>query len=344
MLGGLGLLPTVRGKAAAPASLPTRLGINLVGGAGGEAVLPGIEGTHYRFPDAMAFAYAAAQGARLVRIDLLWERIQPVLGGALHEPYLDRLRALAGQAAAARLGVLWNLHNYARRRIDGTTHIIGATSGPVTRAHLADCWRRLAAALKPTILPATYAYGIMNEPHDMPAPGHWAESAQAAVDAICAEDATTTIYVPGDGWSSARNWRDFNENLAIRHPDPSCIVYEAHQYNDPASRFAGVYQPPGFDSQQAVPGGYAAALRPFLDWLEQRQLRGAIGECGVPDADPRWTESLAGFLRAGISARLDAMFLWAYAPFFGEDYVMQLAPSRAGQRRAIRLLSQLSSG
>ncbi len=202
----------------------------------------------------------------------------------------------------------------------------------------------LARALRPGLAPATHAYGLMNEPHDMPAIGHWAASAQAAVDAIVSADAGTAVYVAGDGWSSARSWRDGNEHMRIRHPNPGLVVYEAHQYCDPASRYTGTYRPRGYDAQGVGEGDYAALLQPFLDWLAEHGLRGAIGECGVPDGDPRWTRALEGFLQAGMEAGLASMLLWAHAPFFGEDYELQLAPTARGPRPAMAMFRGLARG
>lgn len=305
-------------------------GLNLSGGGAAPWEVPGTEGTHYRFPDEAAFAYLASKSQRIARIDFLWERIQPVLGGALDARHLQRLKDMAALGAKYSVRIIWNMHNYARYKQAGAEYVIGA--GPVTAAHYNDVWGKLAAELRG--FPATYAYGIMNEPHDM---SGWQAIAQGCVDAIAKVDTAHKVYVSNNGWSSARFWKD---NPLVPLTTSLEVVYEAHLYNDYASALGGSYNPRSFEGQMAsVPQEewltrYARDLNPFLEWLAQHNVKGAIGECMVPDTDPRWTTALSNMIKACVdSGRIEAVLLFAYAPWFGPDYELQLAPYADGTDR-----------
>jgi endoglucanase len=74
---------------------------------------------------------------------------------------------------------------------DKTSAIIGSARVPY--GAFADLWSKLAAEVKDE--PGVYAYGLMNEPHDMEDSTRWPRAAQAAVDAIRRVDRNTTIVV-----------------------------------------------------------------------------------------------------------------------------------------------------
>jgi endoglucanase len=72
----------------------------------------------------------------------------------------------------------------------------------VEAAAFADFWAKLVAvfAVNPLV-----QYGLVNEPHDMSTTAWWA-IAQACITSIRAAGATTTIYVPGNGYTAAASW------------------------------------------------------------------------------------------------------------------------------------------
>jgi hypothetical protein len=74
----------------------------------------------------------------------------------------------------------------------------------VDRFAFADFWGKLAAIFKANPL---VEYGLVNEPHDMSTMSWWT-TAQKCVDAIRLAGATTTIYVPGNGYTAASRWTD----------------------------------------------------------------------------------------------------------------------------------------
>ena len=235
-------------------------------------------GRDYYYGDYNEIKYYADRGVDLVRLPFDWERMQPKLGGALDPAELGRLQKFLADAQSAGVKVIIDLHNYGR--YNGQT--IG--SWGVSNQQFADFWQKLASAVKGS--PALVGYGLMNEPHNMGGPGVWKSAAQAAVDAIRKVDGTQAIYANGDGWSGAHSWLSINKDFILRDPANN-IVYEAHQYFDRDS--SGVYNG-SYDHQGAYPNVGVDRLKPFFDWLKANNLKGFIGEFGVPSNDPRWLE------------------------------------------------------
>ncbi|KAJ9627289.1 Endoglucanase EG-II [Taxawa tesnikishii (nom. ined.)] len=90
---------------------------------------------------------------------------------------------------------LVDIHNYARW--DGG--IIG--QGGPSDADFASVWSQLATAYANE---SRIAFGLMNEPHDVPDIIRWSQSVQAAVTAIRNAGATSQyILMPGNNYTSA---------------------------------------------------------------------------------------------------------------------------------------------
>lgn len=64
-------------------------------------------------------------------------------------------------------------------------------------------------------------------------------------------------------------------------------MYEAHIYfnHDNSGRYVGSYE-----VEKAYPTIGVDRLKPFVDWLREKNAKGFIGEFGVPANDPRWIE------------------------------------------------------
>jgi endoglucanase len=105
------------------------------------------------------------------------------------------------------------------------------------------------------------------------------------------------------------------------------LLYAAHAYFD--SNNSGTYQN-GYDA--ASPNIGPDRLRPFTDWLAQRNARGIVTEYGVPDNDARWIEVLSRFVAAlDGDARIVGGTYWAGGPWWG-SYPLAVEP-RGGQDR-----------
>jgi aryl-phospho-beta-D-glucosidase BglC (GH1 family) len=263
------------------------LGVNLSGAESSAPSVngPGRYGFDYTYPSVTQLDYFQAKGLTLVRLPFSWERIEPDLGSAqLSQEEVARIGAFLDEAHIRGMKVVLDLHNYGRYFGEP----IGSEAVPI--AAFADVWFKLASEFKDH--PAVYGYGIMNEPHDMGGPDVWPTAAQEAVDAIRAADADQAdrkaIIVSGDAWSGAWTWKSANADLAVSDPADN-VLYEAHQYFDRSG--AGVYAG-SYDAEGAYPGIAADRLKPFLEWLDEHDAKGFVGEIGVPGDDPRWLEVL----------------------------------------------------
>jgi hypothetical protein len=252
------------------------IGINL---SGAEFGVKHVYGKDYYIPGRSEVNYYADRGVKLIRLPIMWERMQSSLGGQLNSADVALVKQFLADAHARSVDVILDLHNYGR--YDGKT--IGSADGP-TNAQFADFWNKLALEVKD--LPALAGYGLMNEPHDMGGAGIWKSAAQAAVDAIRKVDATQAIYANGDGWSGAWSWKEINTDFILSDPANN-IIYEAHQYfdRDSSGTYNGTY-----DQEGAHPNVGVDRLKPFFAWLKENNLKGFIGEFGVPSNDPRWLE------------------------------------------------------
>jgi endoglucanase len=305
--------------AAAPAA-PCPRGVNLAGAEFGTGNLPGVHGRDYIYPTASELDYYKSKGLTLIRLPFPWERLQRSLYAPLDSTELGYLDAVVAAARGRGMQLILDPHNYGRYRIAGVDHVIGSEAVP--NAAFADFWRRLAGHYADE--PAIWAYGLMNEPHDMD--GHWPAAAQAGVEGIRAVDRSHAILVPGDGWSGAWSWQQHNADLAVVDPVDN-LIYEAHQYfdRDKSGTYRGSY-----DEEGAYPTVGVDRLKPFVDWLRARGARGFVGEYGVPGDDPRWLtvldKTLAYMDRQGLGGAY-----WAGGPWWG-DYPLSVEP-RDGQDR-----------
>lgn len=304
------------------------IGINLSGAEFGSGTR---HNTDYHYPDYAELAYYVARGVQLVRLPFTWERMQSTLGGPLVPEELARMKTFLADAASQGVSVIIDLHNYGR--YGGNT--IGSSS--VSYQQFADFWAKLAAELKDA--PALVGYDIMNEPHDMNGAHHWPAAAQAAVNAIRGVDMQNTIYIEGDNWSGAASWQQSNANLIINDPANN-LIYEAHLYFDRHGE--GIYR-----DSYAVDGAYpdigVDRLKPFIDWLAANNLKGFIGEFGVPGNDPQWLEVQHRAIEAMKAAGLSGT-VWGGGFWWPNDYSLRLGTPEGGDTLALAQLKEYMSG
>lgn len=292
------------------------IGINISG-----AEFGGTGGTHdsqYHYPTLAELAFYRDKGVDVVRLPFGWERMQPTLGGALSASELALLKGVLANAASLGMDVIIDLHNYGRYQ----GQPFGSAGGP-TSGQFADFWSKLAAELKS--YPSLLGYDLMNEPHDMPSPSAWKDAAQAAVNAIRQVDNENNIYVEGNNWSGAWSWQQYNSDFIINDPAGK-LIYQAHQYfdRDSSGTYRGTY-----DQEGAYANVGVDRLKPFVDWLAANNLKGMIGEFGVPSNDPRWLEVMSNALDYMKSNNLLAT-AWGGGAWWPSDYSMYMgSPGRA---------------
>src|SRR5262249_54097440 len=150
----------------------------------------------------------------------------------------------------------------------------------VTAAHLADLWVRLSNEFK--FERTVYAYGLMNEPHDM-GQASWKSISQTVLNAIRANQDDKLVLVPGDSWSSGNRWVIANGSKSWIEDPSNNFEYEAHQYFD--SDESGAYKL-SYDAELArnsgLPNVGTTRIRNFLTWCRSNDVRGIVNEYGIP--------------------------------------------------------------
>jgi endoglucanase len=199
---------------------PLLRGINLVGMEGGYG--GGVAGSDWDRAvgpiaghDYPAFApellnYYRDTGIGVLRLLISWERLQAELGGPLpaagagYAAYFADLQRVVGHATGSGITVIvepWQAN--AQGGAGGVAwrgQVVGSPG--VEAAAFADFWSKLAAVFADNPL---VHYGLINEPHDM-STTFWWTTAQACVTSIRSAGATTTIHVPGNGYTAAASW------------------------------------------------------------------------------------------------------------------------------------------
>lgn len=318
-------------KAAYAQDLELPFGVNLAGAEFAHDKIPGIYGTNYIYPTTEELDYFKSKGLTLFRVPFLWERIQPVLGGDLDTVELRRLTSFINAARERNLWVIPDMHNYCRRYVNGTRYIVGSPEVSIT--HLSDAWKKIAAALK--TYNNIWGYGIMNEPHDLLENVPWFNIAQKVVHEIRLEDTEKPIIVAGDSWSSAERWPSFSGNLKNLKDPANNLIFEGHIYFDEDA--SGAYRNSYEKERGSETVGISRAI-PFIDWLKKNNLRGFIGEYGVPDDDPRWLVTLDKFMAYLKKNGVNGTY-WAAGPHWGK-YKLAVEPKSGTDRPQMKILEK----
>jgi hypothetical protein len=274
------------GETAADAAKLTAQPLRGISVAGAEFEVPA-------FDVADSYAYLASRHYTVVRLPFLWERVQPTLGEPLDAAALASISGAVQNAASAGMSVILDIHNYAR--YDGVAY---GESGSFTQAEFADLWTRLSTVFRDD--PAVVGYGLMNEPHDLPAVSgvsgkeRWQQAQQAALTAIRATGDVTCVLVSGYSWSSMAGW-DVGQPPYITDPANN-FRWEAHDYWDLDS--SGTYATSYATVNAAAANvGYPdlkgdalrtrvySVLEQWLNWLDTYDQKGYIGEFGWPSAE-----------------------------------------------------------
>jgi len=304
------------GSAAAQAEPVDLVSLNLSGAGFAPQVLPGINGTNYIFPVESYFQQWSARGIKTFRFPIIWERLQPKLGGPLDPAYVALIDRTFGYAQKHNIKIILDLHNYARYR----GQVIGTSGVPYARyqeimTKIAQQWSNQ---------PALYAYDIMNEPNG--ALAYWATAAQYGINGVRAVDKTRPIIVEGNGWSSATRWAEWNDPL-LNLKDPSNnIIFSAHSYFD--ENAGGSYGDVDVNKLDVMYG--VNRVKPFVEWLKKHGQRGYIGEFGVPDNNPRWNILMDNML-AYLKENCVPASYWAAGPGWG-NYFMSVEPVNGQDR------------
>jgi endoglucanase len=330
---------------AGPAPAQYMRGVNMSGAEfgsnseNGGGNVGGTLGSTYTYESAPTFGYFGARGLPFIRMEVLWERLQPTPGGPLapgnpndNLGYLKQAVAWA-KAGGAQISIV--LQNYGRYTVDGQVCIIDnpCTGGTVlvTGADLADFWAKMAAVFVNE--PGVVAYDMMNEPHDMGV-ANWNQISQEVVTAIRTVDSNKLIMVPGDSYSNASNWASINGATGWINDPAGNFWYEGHEYFD--HDYSGSYQWT-YDQELAANADVAnvgvTRLAPFTQWCTTNNVKCYVGEYGIPNDGPaadnvipdsRWLPVLDNFLTALDTAGLPGTY-WAAGELWGA-YPLSVQP------------------
>lgn len=242
-------LDTARAQATILEKYPTKglqlRGVNLAGmefstESGFNSANLGVAGQQYFYEPAESMAYLAERGVKLVRLPIRWERIQPELGGNLRAQEITAIKQIMDAAHTADIRVVLDLHNYGVYMAPKGKLELGTTLG---HDKLADVWLRLSKEFGSH--PALAAYGLMNEPHDLPAGTYgtpvknWENASQTTLDALRKSGDKTLVMVAGYDWSSLERWKENHPKGWIKDSAKN-FRYEAHHYwdNDGSGTYA----------------------------------------------------------------------------------------------------------
>ncbi len=287
-----------------------RRGVDVSGAEWGLGNIPGTYLRDYTFQSLPTFQYFSAKNLPLLRIAVLWERLQPVLQAPLDPTYLGYLKQDIQWAKANNEDVILDIHNFARYR------------GNVTNsADLSDLWVRLSNEFK--YERTVYAYDLMNEPHDM-GTASWRDISQAVVIAIRANQDDKLILVPGDSWSSANRWVSVNGTAGWIQDPANNLAYEAHNYfdHDESGTYTETYDVELAANPNLPTIGTTRALH-FINWCHDNNVRGIIDEYGIPYNDPRWEPVLDDFLTTLDAAGMDGAY-WAAGEWWAANNLLAI--------------------
>ena len=293
------------------------IGLNIGGAAFSSGLLPGKYNTNYFFPSAGYLKKWQDEGIRTIRFPILWERLQPELNADLDQDYANRIDQFLQQAADHEMGVILDIHNYARYY----KKVIGTDDVPITAyqnflERISERWKQH---------PGLYAYDIMNEPHG--ADKYWPAAAQAGIEAIRKHDKERPLLIEGNFWSSAYRWPNYNDPL-LQLDDPSNnLIFSAHLYLDKHGN--GQYKGPldeNFDTMRGV-----NRVKPFVEWLKKNGKRGHIGEFGIPPDEPLLLEAMDNML-AYLQDNCIPVTYWAAGSAWG-NYKLSIEPHKDGSPR-----------
>lgn len=304
-------------------------GVNFAGAEFTSDQIPGIFEQHYTYPKTSSIDYFAAKGMNIIRLAVLWERLQHSLGAKLEEPEMQRIDAVVDYAATKGMKTIIDVHNYASYG----KAMIGTRKTP--RDALGNLWGQVASRYKGN---DAVIFGLMNEPTGLPTET-WLAAANIAIAEIRKTGAKNLIMVPGNGWSSARDWASSkygtpNSRAMLNLVDPGQnYVFEVHQYFN--KDFTGAQA----DCQSVDIG--VTSLTPFTNWARDRRKRGFLGEFGV-GSDPVCLETLDRVLKF-MAANSDVWLGWAYwaaGSWWEKDYYTNLEPTDGKDRPQMTVLEK----
>ncbi|GAW17020.1 hypothetical protein ANO14919_064690 [Xylariales sp. No.14919] len=259
----------------------------------------------------------------IFRLPVGWQfLVNNQLGGLLDSGNFNQFDQLVKACLGTGATCIIDIHNYAR----WNGEIIG--QGGPSNDEFANLWGQLAAkyASEEKIM-----FGLMNEPHDVPDIDAWAESVQAAVNAIRqaeteASGSAHTILIPGNDWTSAAPFptKSGPTLLNVVNPDNTTtgLVFDVHKYSDIDN--SGTHT-------DCTTDNISTAFAPLADWLRTNNRQAINTEMGGGN-----TESCQKFLCdqiAYLNENADVYLGyvgWSAGSFDPQTYELSEVPTKNG--------------
>lgn len=253
-------------------------GVNLAGAEFNARQLPGVVFKDYTYPSNAELDFIASQGANIIRLPFLWERLQPTANGPFNQAELGYLRLTVKNANAKGLCVLLDVHNYAKYY----SYKLGDTlpdGTKVTDAFIAF-WLALATEFPD---PGNVAFGLMNEPATISLVD-WAAIAKQTLAALRAAGVTNLVFVSGGRWSGVHDWfaglQNSNATEFDDLQDPlERTIIEVHQYTD--SDYSGTHTTTTGKGCRAA-AEFDLKFERISAWAKTHGQTLFLGEFGVP--------------------------------------------------------------
>lgn len=315
------------------------LGVNLSSASGGS--VPGTFGFDYMYPRIQDLRYFKAKGARLIRLPFRAARFiedlkNPAPDYANAKSDVAAMKEVVAEAERLGMWVFLDAHDYAERTIDGTQYKIG--EGEYTIERFAKMWGAIANEFKD--YKNIWGYDLQNEPKVNAQT--LVEAYQAAIDEIRKVDTKAQIIVEGTNWASAYEWI-YGDHADKNYPGYSTEVEWSYKENspwllaglkDPQNKI--VFQAHGYfdkDNSGTYKNGYTEVdyrkrFLPFLEWCRTNNVKGLIGEFGVPynghsSGDPRYMDVLDGALQLFREYGMNATYWCAGAMYESNSLTCQ---------------------
>jgi hypothetical protein len=165
-----------------------------------------------------------------------------------------------------------------------------------------------------------YAFSIMTEPHGM-TPYHWPATVQQVINSIREVDRTKVLIVDGDNYSNPATWELYNNDFKYVLDPANKLVFNAHCYfdKDCSGKYANNYDQDGATEWTGV-----ERMKPFVNWLNENNRNGYVGEFGIPKNDRRWIATMKRFLDYLKENNIGASY-WAAGAWW-KDYPLSIQP------------------
>lgn len=125
----------------------------------------------------------------------------------------------------------------------------------------------------------------------------------------------------------SKKWLDASDTLKHLKDPADNLKFEAHCYFDKDG--SGTYKY-SYEDEEGTPEKGVELVSSFVAWLKENQLKGFVGEYGIPDNDPRWEVTLDNFLAYLSENGVNGTY-WASGPWWGKGAAMVVPTYKGGQ-------------